>query len=460
MFEVLTTSGPVVGHRHPQSPQCIRFLGIPFAAAPVGELWLQAPVPPQPWSEPRDCSTPGPTPQKRPYSDDSLLKDESIPGTEILNLNVFMPENAEEAPVLVWIHGGGFKAGVALSPLSDGREFAKHGIVVVSISYRLGFEGFGWVEGAPANRGLLDQQVALRWVQDNISNFGGDPNRVTIAGQSAGGGSVLAHLVMESSADLFARAISMSGVLPPMPEKEAIRRANLVSAKFGVKPTLEALRPFADRIIEVEPDVEREIFSHWPGAAEFVAERLHGFPMSDLPFIPWQDEEILPISVMEGIRQGRGVDKPLLLTTTAEEFTNAMEFAGPMLNHLDPLEILREAKMDNPEQYLSNHPRAQTTVQVMGQIVTDSFFTWPAQEIRTVRDTMGADTTYDLFTWYAAHDDPDLTQPEFQWSSHCVDLPFAWNLLDEPMAKLVVGDNPPQELADRIHGLWVHFIKA
>lgn len=460
MFDVRTTSGPVIGHRHPKSPECIRFLAIPFAAPPVGDRWLQAPIAPDPWSKPRDCSTPGATPQKRPYSEDSLLKDPSIPGDDILNLNVFAPLNAKDAPVLVWIHGGGFKAGVALSPLSDGREFAKRGIVVVSISYRLGFEGFGWVEGAPANRGLLDQQAALKWVQDNIAQFGGDPGRVTIAGQSAGGGSVLAHLVMESSAPLFSRAISMSGVLPPMPEEEAKRRAHLLSAKFGVQPTLEDLRPFADRIIEAEAEVEKEIFAGWPGAAEFVSERLHGIPMSDLPFPPWQDDKVLPISVMDGIRAGRGADKPLLMTTTYEEFTDAMEFAAPMLNHLDPLTVLREAKMDNPEQYLADHPRAQTMAQVMGQIVTDSFFTWPAEEIRRVRDEMGAETSYDLFTWCAAQDDAELTQPEFQWSRHCVDIPFAWNLLDDPMAQLVVGTHPPQKLADRIHGMWVEFIKG
>ncbi len=98
--------------------------------------------------------------------------------------------------MLVYIHGGGFVAGSPASPWYDGAAFNRDGVVTVSVSYRLGFEGFGWIDGAPHNRGVLDWILALEWVRDNIAGFGGDPSRVTIAGQSAGGGAVLTLLGM------------------------------------------------------------------------------------------------------------------------------------------------------------------------------------------------------------------------------------------------------------------------
>lgn len=459
MHDVLTTAGPVRGHRHPDEPTCIRFIGIPYAAAPVNDLWLKAPAPHPGWTEPRDCSRPGPTPQRRPYREDAVLVDESIPGDEILNLNIFAPQDAANAPVLVWIHGGGFKAGLALSPLSDGREFARQGIVVVSISYRLGFEGFGWVEDAPANRGLLDQQVALQWVQDNIAAFGGDPTRVTIAGQSAGGGSVFAHLVMTRSQPLFSRAISMSGVLPPLPESEARRRARIVADALDTGLTIDELRPYRSRLIDAELIAEKMIFSRWPGPVEFVRERLDMIPMSDLPFIPWQDASVLPVSIMEGVQRGLGADKPLLMTSTREEFTGDMGFLADKFDHLDAVELLTAAGMDNAEAYIADNPRAVSTSEIVGQIVTDAFFTWPVQDIKRIRDSFDADTETHMFSWCPGLDDAAVPEQQ-QWARHCIDIPFAWNLLDDPMSRLLVGDAAPTPLAQQTHRMWVDFIKG
>lgn len=340
MAQVETALGPVIGHPHPSDENVLRFLGIPYAAAPVGDLYLAAPQPHPGWTEPRECSDLPPTPQKRPYSEDSVLIDPSIPGDEILNLNVFTPVGAKDLPVLVWIHGGGFKSGVAASPLSDGRKFAAHGIVFVSLSYRLGFEGFGWVEDAPANRGFLDQQAALRWIRNNIAAFGGDPSKITISGQSAGGGSVLAHLTCPGSQDLFDQAISESGVLPPMSEQEAQRRAQMVADILGVELKVDALREVSDQILDAEVEVEKRIYDEWPGAEQFVGDRIAGHPMSDLPFTPWLDGEVITQSIDEGVAAGTGADKPLFLTTTREEFTDILAPMSEQLDQLDPLKVL------------------------------------------------------------------------------------------------------------------------
>ena len=128
-----------------------------------------------------------------------------------LTVNVWSPDlGAARLPVMVWIHGGGYMYGWSGDPVFDGRVLARDGVIVVTFNYRVSAEGFGHFQGAPANRGLLDQVAALRWVQDNIAAFGGDPDRVTVFGESAGAGSIAALMVMPSAAGLFHRAIAQS----------------------------------------------------------------------------------------------------------------------------------------------------------------------------------------------------------------------------------------------------------
>ena len=132
-------------------------------------------------------------------------------------------------PVLVYIHGGGFTGGSPASPWYDGRAFNRDGVVTVTVSYRLGFDGFGHIAGAPSNRGVRDWIAALEWVRDNIAAFGGDPSRVTIAGQSAGGGAVLTLLGMPAAQDLFHSAWALSGAIADVSRE----RARTLSAKLA-----------------------------------------------------------------------------------------------------------------------------------------------------------------------------------------------------------------------------------
>ena len=192
------------------------FLGVPFAEAPVGPLRFGAPVPVAAWDGVRDASTLGPTPQRKQLAEITLIPEPSIPGDSTLNVNVYTPAPGKpEAalPVLVYIHGGGYTAGSPASPWYDGRAFNRDGVVTVSLSYRLGFDGFGLIDGAPSNRGVRDWLLGLDWVQRNIAAFGGDPARVTIAGQSAGGGAVLTLLGMPSAQHLFRSVWSLSGAV-------------------------------------------------------------------------------------------------------------------------------------------------------------------------------------------------------------------------------------------------------
>ena len=187
------------------------FKAMPYAAAPQAALRFQAPRPAPAWDGVRDCRqfgcaapqvAPAPTvpPAWRPGD-----------GLDCLTLNVWTPDlGAAGLPVMVWIHGGLWKHGASSMPQYDATTLAAAGVVVVTINYRLGFEGFGHLPGAPDNRGLLDQIAALEWVQGNIRAFGGDPGNVTVFGQSAGAASIAFLTAAPQTKGLFRRGIAQS----------------------------------------------------------------------------------------------------------------------------------------------------------------------------------------------------------------------------------------------------------
>ncbi|TWB23122.1 para-nitrobenzyl esterase [Nitrospirillum bahiense] len=199
------------------------FKGIPYAEPPVGDLRWRPPVPARAWTGVRDARDFGHACLQPPPSSTGIYSGGMAPVSEdCLTLNVWTPAGAEHLPVMVWIHGGALVGGSSSEPLYDGANLARRGIIVVSINYRLGLLGFLAHPALSAespqhlsgNYGLLDQIAALRWVRDNIAAFGGDPGRVTIAGESAGGLSVIALLASPPARGLFAGAISQSGYMP------------------------------------------------------------------------------------------------------------------------------------------------------------------------------------------------------------------------------------------------------
>ncbi|XP_072841139.2 fatty acyl-CoA hydrolase precursor, medium chain isoform X1 [Pogona vitticeps] len=225
--EVVTKYGPVRGKvanvSGTDQPVNV-FLGIPFAKPPVGALRFSPPQPPEPWSHVRESTTHPPMCLQNVETEQILL--ESITNTkenvsvrmseDCLYLNVFAPvplDDKAKLPVMVWIHGGGMVTGGA--SMFDGSALAAYEkVVVVVIQYRLGILGFYSTgdEHSRGNWGLLDQVAALRWIQENIAFFGGDPGSVTLFGESAGGGCISAHILSPASKGLFHKAISQSGV--------------------------------------------------------------------------------------------------------------------------------------------------------------------------------------------------------------------------------------------------------
>ncbi len=218
---VTVAGGDIRGAAAHGNPDIVAFKGVPYAAPPVGDLRWKPPQPVAAWDGVRGAAAPGPIcMQTGPAWVRAPNAGEDDPESEdCLFLNIWAPrESREPRPVMVWIHGGGFFNGAASLPIYDGTRIAEHGVVLVSINYRLNVFGFfahpalsaESPHGASGNYGLMDMVAALEWVRDNIAAFGGDPQRITIFGESAGGGAVMALMLAPQAAGLFHRAISGS----------------------------------------------------------------------------------------------------------------------------------------------------------------------------------------------------------------------------------------------------------
>jgi para-nitrobenzyl esterase len=450
---VTTTTGAVKGVWRDGSAA---FLGIPYAAAPVGDLRFAAPGPHPHWRGTRDATEPGATPQRRPFSDTPTIPEPVIPGEETLNLNVFTPkpEQSAQLPVLVWIHGGAYISGTPSSPWYDGRSFNRDGIVTVSVSYRLGFDGFGSV-GDSLNRGLLDQIAALEWVRDNIASFGGDPARVTIAGQSAGGTSVLDLLAVPRAQGLFHRAIAQSPALNDITADEVVRASGNLAATLGVPATRQGWRSLtAEQILDVERSgAAYGGFSMFdPPTPLDVGEVVGGLRSgasvpATMAWAPTVDGELFPAPVTTAVADGHGADVPLLLGGTRTEFP--MPSPRPRAQIVD---ALRAAGVG--ETALA---RFGAELDLIGDAFADSLVASELQfgvgSVRVAqarREAAGAAGTW-LYDFNGRTGNGNL-------SPHCTDLPYSFDVLDAPGVAPVLGEAPSQVLADAMHGDWVRFI--
>src|SRR4051794_4838868 len=258
---VKTADGIVEGAAG-QSSEVRVFKGIPFAAPLVGELRWKPPQPAKRWNGVRPAGQFGPRAEQRPLFGDMGFRSAGM-SEDCLYLNVWTPAQSgkERLPVLVYFYGGGFQAGDGSEPRYDGESMARRGIVAVTANYRLGIFGFfahpeltkESPHHASGNYGFLDQVAALRWVQQNIAAFGGDPRKVTIAGESAGSISVSALMVSPLSKRLIAGAIGESGALigstlPAVPLREAEQTGTRFATETGAA-SLAALRALSTQQI-------------------------------------------------------------------------------------------------------------------------------------------------------------------------------------------------------------------
>jgi para-nitrobenzyl esterase len=415
------------------------FLGIPFAEPPVGPLRFAAPVPVSPWDGVFDAAEYGATAQ-RGDTGITLIPEPSIPGTSTLNVNVFTPSPEPASPglpVLVWIHGGGFISGSPASPWYDGRAFNRDGVVTVSLSYRLGFDGFGWIADAPSNRGVRDWLLGLEWVRENIAAFGGDPSRVTIAGQSAGGGAVLTLLGMEQAQHLFHGVYASSPALADVTAERAEGIGRDVAQRLGVEPTREGLSTRSEEDVHAAQDkaVPLDLSSIGDGLA----------------LGPVVDGDLMLRPTLESWRVGVGRDVPLVLGASDDEV--GMVFAGKeRLVGLVPRWLLLRmfgVPWGRTGMYIDANAdvAALGTARLAGRALGDMVF---RRQMPGYLEARGdAPTWLYRFSWPSG---------AFGLACHCLDVPFLFDCLDGPAVGHLTGPQPPQSLADDVHRAATAFV--
>jgi para-nitrobenzyl esterase len=456
MTTVRTTAGDIQGF---EQDGIHYFKGVPFAAPPVGELRFVAPQAPVPWEGIRDCTVDGPIcpqgalPLEGPVAD--VLAANQPMDEDCLTLAVTTPSVDGSLPVMVWIHGGAFTGGSGSTPLYDGTSFARDGVVYVSINYRLHALGFLYLdelfEGATGtgNLGILDQVRAIEWVRDNIAAFGGDPSKVTIFGESAGGMSVGTLMGTPSANGLFERAIAQSGAGSHNLKAEvATRVARRVLELLDVEPgDWAALRAVpARRFVEVSAQLSQE------GAALLGDDR-----NMMMVFLPVVDGVTRDKTAAELVAAGSAADVDLLIGTCAEECRLFVWAMPEAVRQWVPIPAPTQwfaapGRSDDEIRKVYSHARPSLDdLEIDIAAWTDGFFTIPAARLADAQRSHHENVWSYRLSWRSPGAGGMLG------ACHGLDIPFVFDRMD---LTAFVGEQPPVDLSREIHGAWVRFAKT
>ncbi|NUP47768.1 MAG: carboxylesterase family protein [Catenulispora sp.] len=449
---VCTAAGAVRGRRE---EGLVVFRGIPFAAPPVGEARFQAPRPAHAWDGIRDAHAFGPPPPQDFGNLGGLESLDPPKGDDWLTVNVWTPEPDPAAlrPVMVWIYGGAYMFGHSGSPGYDARRIAADGdVVVVSLNYRLGMEGFAAIEGAPANRGLLDQVAALEWVRDNIAGFGGDPDQVTVFGESAGAGSAASLLSMPRAAGLFGRVIAQS--VPGTFFSGALARdvGLALAAEMGLRPTVADLSMVAPhRLTSAGAALSSKMIHYvdrWGQAAPAVT-----------PFSPVVDGDVLPTTPWQALAAGSAKNIDLLVGHNRDEYRLFTVIAGEQITEDQASAALRlfAPGPDGEQTYRAAFPDAPAG-ELFERVQTDWLFNMPTLYLAEAQRSGGGTAHVYELTWPAPGIGGELG------ACHALDIPLLFGTYGADLGALFFeGTEPSQDaltLSSRFRSSWTSFARS
>jgi para-nitrobenzyl esterase len=431
---VTTTSGDVAGVI---ANGVASWKGIPYATPPLGELRWKPPQKPKAWGTVRRANAIGPACPQPERGDGTGVGAPATQSEDCLTLNVFAPVGAKSLPVMVWIHGGAFRVGYGGAPLYDGEELVKQGVVLVTINYRLGLLGFlahpsltaAATPGEPlGNYGLMDQLLALQWVQANIAAFGGDPTNVTAFGESAGGSSMLYLLANRESKGLFSKAIveSGGGFQQPVGLKENEQRGVAFAARIGLDAgaTPAALRARSDR--------------DWVAAQG---------GLQGLGFGPFMDGRLVTEAPWQAFRDNRAIDVPLLIGANSNE-TSVLTTLGVNAGALAGVTGPRMAELR--KLYGDAIPDEEFSRQVMGDIA----FVAPSRWIASAASS-GAPSYLYYFSYVAA-----ARRAVAPGANHGSEIPYVFKTwVNMPvLARLMTAQD--KAMSNMMSACWVAFARS
>jgi para-nitrobenzyl esterase len=460
MTIVQTRSGRLQGEA--RDGLCV-FKGIPYAAPPVGPLRWRAPEPVAPWSGVRAATTFGAAAPQTPIAAGVLAAFNVQEGTseDCLYVNVWTPAvDGGRRPVMVWIHGGGFVIGSGAQSIYDGAELARRGdVVVITLNYRLGPLGFlrlaELTRGAipsTGNEGLLDQVAALEWVRANVAAFGGDPDNVTIFGESAGGMSVTTLLALPAARGLFHKAIAQSGAGHSAYRPDAHAHvAERILAATGTARDASALRALTSAQLLAATSRVQASAAQDPS-------------IPGLMLQPVVDGESLPELPIEAIARGSAPGVPLLAGSTREEWNlfALTDTALPTLSEAGLVERLARRVGSGAQPLIETYRKAigeraepATPRDLYLAIETDRCFRIPGVRLAEAQGAHSPSVYSYLFTWKS----PLLNG--LLGACHAVELGFVFGTLRERGVAQFCGAGPEAEaLCAKVMDSWIAFARS
>lgn len=425
------------------------FKGLPYALPPTGQRRWRPPTEAPRWTGVRAATRFGAACVQPPSRPGSIYADtHGSMSEDCLFLNIWAPADAKDAPVLVWIHGGSLVTGAGSEGMYDGTRLARKGVVVVTLNYRLGVLGYlahpqlsaESPEGVSGNYGLLDQIAALRWVQRNIAAFGGDPSRVTIAGESAGALSVMYLMAAPDARGLFARAVAQSAYMISTPELRTSPHGDPAAEATGVELGRKLQQRSIARLRAMD-----------------AVKLTYGAVLAGYAPFGTVDGKVLPRQLVEVFDRGEQARVPILAGFNEGEIRSLGFLAPPPPSDARTYEARVRAKYgDLADEFLRLYPSANLAESVLAT-PRDALYGWTAERLAAKQTAIGQPA----FLYYFDHGYPAAEAMGLH-AFHASEIPYVFGTADRTPPRWPAPPKTPQEagLSEAMTSYWAAFARG